>query len=158
MKYSLNFKDKLEPLSRRPSEEDPSNRSSIFKRSTVREPLVRPLPLSKHEEPPLSRKSSSGKPVEEQIKPSNGSQGKEIKMRPGKVAIEELGKYLRELDTAAEVKDIILNSRFEESLGKCQAYLSELLVGGDVKAVGVCFALPDGDSLVKLWAPLRSCD
>jgi hypothetical protein len=90
MKYSLNFKEKLEPLNRRPSEEDSSNRSSIFKKATIREPLVRPILLPRHEEPSLSRKSSIGKPAEEQIKSSDGSQGshgKEIKMRPGKVTI-----------------------------------------------------------------------
>jgi hypothetical protein len=80
-------------------------------------------------------------------------------MRPGKVAIGELSKYLKDLDLPLETKnETILNARFEESLAKCQAYLSELLVGGELKAVGVSFALPDGDYLVKLWAPLRGCE
>ena len=80
-------------------------------------------------------------------------------MRPGKVAIGELAKYLRELDIPQETKiETVLNSRLEESLAKYQAYLSELLVGGELKAVGVSFALPDGDYLVKLWAPLSGCD
>lgn len=89
MKYSLNFKEKLEPLNRRSSEEDQTNHSSIFKKATIRDPLSRPI-ISKHEEM-LSRKSSTAKPgEEEQIKVSDGSQGsqgKDIKMRPGKATI-----------------------------------------------------------------------
>lgn len=80
-------------------------------------------------------------------------------MRPGKVTITELSKYLKEIDLPQELKaETILNTRYEESLSKCQAYLSEFLVGGELKAVGVSFALPDGDYLVKLWGPLRSCE
>jgi hypothetical protein len=95
---------------------------------------------------------------EKPLKSSNGSQGKDIKMRPGKVSISELTKYLKELDLPQELKaETILSPRFEESLTKCQSYLSEFLVGGELKAVGVSFALPDSDYLVKLWAPLRSC-
>jgi hypothetical protein len=63
MKYSLNFKEKLEPIGRKLHTEDTSNRSSIFKRSTIKEPLLRPFPAGgKGEESLLESKRNRNPP------------------------------------------------------------------------------------------------
>jgi hypothetical protein len=60
MKYSLNFKEKLQPIARKPQTEDESsNRNSIFKRSTIKDAILRPIASSKlSAESPLVSKHS----------------------------------------------------------------------------------------------------
>lgn len=83
---------------------------------------------------------------------------REIKMRPAKFTLPELLKYLRSLPISGQSpKATIANPKWEQSLRKCQSYICELLVNGELSAVAVTMVLPEADYFIKLWAPLDNC-
>jgi hypothetical protein len=80
-------------------------------------------------------------------------------MRPGKYTLSELISYLKTLKISEEIRNnTFLNTKWEQSLSKCQSYVCEFIINNQVSVVAVCMILPEGDYLIKLWAPTSNCD
>lgn len=83
---------------------------------------------------------------------------KNFKLKAGNLSTKNIFVFLKELNIQKNYKQIFEVGNWESSIRNNQYYIHKFYVNEALHAVSLCCSLPEGDILIKYWAPLLVCD